>query len=601
MTTLLDFLALLGRATWEPVWIPILVWSLFALPFWGILERTDRFHPYAEYRLWQVLLGSLPFGIAATALLDGWLTTVPTMSRSEFSVVVLPHISTTAMGTSPAPSVQWIHAVGLVTLIAAVLGLVALGRLALDVVAAVRVRENTVDDTLPAPVRDTVNRLALSMSVARPVRTYITPDVHVPVTIGGRRPIVLLPPPLTDRPEALRMTLAHEFVHLRRYDDVAHLTERLITALFRVHPLVNRLATGIEEARECACDTAVLADEQTSTGAYARLLTSFADRSSPQRIGALSLSESPSSLTNRLHAMRSNVSRWLSTPVSLVASLLTIGFLVTFGIVACSDSVAPPSTNPSPTEPERSSATAQKKTSDEVFTVVEQQPDCGGVQTLADNLQYPELARKAGIEGRVFVQFIVDKSGSVIEPKVTKGVHEALNNAALAAVKDLECEPGTQRGEPVKVKMALPVTFRLPGDSASTSSEERTTSASKATGLNAIIHRYTRGKSRSQIVTLSRETRRNLHNGIYYPDLTRKAGIEDNVRIRFSVNGNGHATNLRVANNEYEDLGAAHEAHIAAAKQTIREVRFTPENPNAELDGKELGVQFQFQRPNSGP
>ncbi len=97
----------------------------------------------------------------------------------------------------------------------------------------------------------------------------------------------------------------------------------------------------------------------------------------------------------------------------------------------------------------------------EVFVVVEQQPDCGGVAALQKKVEYPEFAKKAGIEGRVFVQFVVNEQGKVTNAKVTRGVHKLLNQAALDAVKDLSCKPGKQRGEAVKVQMSLPVTFRL--------------------------------------------------------------------------------------------------------------------------------------------
>jgi TonB family protein len=108
--------------------------------------------------------------------------------------------------------------------------------------------------------------------------------------------------------------------------------------------------------------------------------------------------------------------------------------------------------------------------SDEVFVVVEEQPSCGGVQALAEHIQYPEEAREAGIEGRVFVQFVVDENGDVVDPKVTRGVQEALDEEALAAVKQLECTPGKQRGQPVRVRMALPVTFKMPEENTATTS-----------------------------------------------------------------------------------------------------------------------------------
>ena len=98
---------------------------------------------------------------------------------------------------------------------------------------------------------------------------------------------------------------------------------------------------------------------------------------------------------------------------------------------------------------------------DEIFVVVENQPDCGGVQALQEEVEYPSFAKKAGIEGRVFVQFVVNEEGNVNNPKVTRGVHKLLNKEAVRAVKTLKCEPGQQRGNPVKVQMSLPVTFKL--------------------------------------------------------------------------------------------------------------------------------------------
>jgi protein TonB len=113
-------------------------------------------------------------------------------------------------------------------------------------------------------------------------------------------------------------------------------------------------------------------------------------------------------------------------------------------------------TNQGPPAPEE-----EEEEEQEVFVVVEQQPDCGGVASLQKKVEYPEFAKKAGIEGRVFVQFIVDETGNVTQPKVTRGVHKLLNQAALDAVKELSCKPGKQRGKSVKVQMSLPVTFRL--------------------------------------------------------------------------------------------------------------------------------------------
>jgi protein TonB len=97
----------------------------------------------------------------------------------------------------------------------------------------------------------------------------------------------------------------------------------------------------------------------------------------------------------------------------------------------------------------------------EIFVAVEQSPDCGGLQSLRQKVQYPKFARQAGIEGRVIVKFVVNEEGDVTNPTIIRGAHKLLNEEALRAVQQLECTPGKQRGTPVKVQMTMPVVFRL--------------------------------------------------------------------------------------------------------------------------------------------
>ena len=102
-----------------------------------------------------------------------------------------------------------------------------------------------------------------------------------------------------------------------------------------------------------------------------------------------------------------------------------------------------------------------------VFDVVEQMPAFpGGQQELMNflmkNVKYPKEATDKGIEGRVIVQFVVDKDGSVVEPKVVKSVSPELDQEALRVVKKMpKWQPGKQNGEVVRVKYHIPVSFRL--------------------------------------------------------------------------------------------------------------------------------------------
>ena len=102
-----------------------------------------------------------------------------------------------------------------------------------------------------------------------------------------------------------------------------------------------------------------------------------------------------------------------------------------------------------------------------VFDVVEQMPWFpGGEQELMNflmkNMKYPKEATDKGIEGRVIVQFVVDKDGSVVEPKVVKSVSPELDQEALRVIKMMpKWQPGKQNGEVVRVKYHIPVSFRL--------------------------------------------------------------------------------------------------------------------------------------------
>lgn len=99
---------------------------------------------------------------------------------------------------------------------------------------------------------------------------------------------------------------------------------------------------------------------------------------------------------------------------------------------------------------------------EDFFTVVEEMPELiGGMEELQGKINYPDEARKAGIEGQVVVQFIVNEEGQVEDPEVVRGIGGGADEEALRVVQEAEFEPGMQRGEPVRVQYSLPIIFRL--------------------------------------------------------------------------------------------------------------------------------------------
>lgn len=106
---------------------------------------------------------------------------------------------------------------------------------------------------------------------------------------------------------------------------------------------------------------------------------------------------------------------------------------------------------PPPEEPE-----------EDFFVVVEKMPELiGGLAELQRGIKYPEMARKAGIEGRVFVQFIVNERGEVENPRVIRGIGGGCDEEALKAIQNARFIPGLQRGRPVRVQYNLPIVFQL--------------------------------------------------------------------------------------------------------------------------------------------
>ncbi|HKK44035.1 MAG TPA: energy transducer TonB [Balneolaceae bacterium] len=105
---------------------------------------------------------------------------------------------------------------------------------------------------------------------------------------------------------------------------------------------------------------------------------------------------------------------------------------------------------------------AKKQDEEDFFVAVEQMPELiGGLAKLQSSISYPEMARKAGIEGRVIVQFIVTETGKVENPKVIRGIGGGCDEEALKAVSKARFKPGRQRGNAVRVQYSLPVVFRL--------------------------------------------------------------------------------------------------------------------------------------------
>ncbi len=114
---------------------------------------------------------------------------------------------------------------------------------------------------------------------------------------------------------------------------------------------------------------------------------------------------------------------------------------------------------------------------EDAFKIVEEMPLFGDCKTkkcsdeklidyLYSNLDYPKEAMEAGIEGRVYIQFIVEKDGSVSNVHLARGIGGGLDEAALTVIKEMNkldkvFQAGKQRGQKVKVMYTIPISFKL--------------------------------------------------------------------------------------------------------------------------------------------
>jgi protein TonB len=108
-----------------------------------------------------------------------------------------------------------------------------------------------------------------------------------------------------------------------------------------------------------------------------------------------------------------------------------------------------------------------KEEVDEIFTIVEESAaPKGGMAAfykyVGDKMKYPPQARRMGIDGKVFVEFVINKDGSISDVKAVKGIGAGCDEEAVRVVQGAPAwTPGKQRGKPVKQRMVLPITFKL--------------------------------------------------------------------------------------------------------------------------------------------
>ncbi|MCF6352857.1 MAG: energy transducer TonB [Cyclobacteriaceae bacterium] len=213
-----------------------------------------------------------------------------------------------------------------------------------------------------------------------------------------------------------------------------------------------------------------------------------------------------------------------------------------------------------------------------VFTIVDNQPVFKGgmpafYKYVMNNLEYPTEAKLNNVEGKVFIEFIITKTGTVESARILKGIEKSCDKAALDIINNSpDWNPGSQKGVPVNVKMVLPVTFSLhPSANKNTLEIEQL----KGVSLENVdkMPEYKGG-----IPTFYTYVLANLE----YPQQARQDGIEGKVIVKFVVTKNGDIKDATVL----KGIGAG--CDKAALEIIINSKGWTP----GEHENKPVDVQM---------
>ncbi len=320
-----------------------------------------------------------------------------------------------------------------------------------------------------------LNRLVRKYGITpyKGTKLVLVEEDYVPFSIFN---LVFIPRRLHNMPE-MEKIVEHEKAHANQYHTLDLILLELFVVLQWYNPFVWLLRRSLKSLHEYLADRSVLSIGYNH-GEYRQLLL---DQTFGVRFATLS-NNFNQSLTKKRFIM---MSKRKTPAMSLVRMSLIFPLAMAVSIAFAfnyADHVLPKSPDMalsaeinSSTSPSEVLVTPQE---DPVFKTVEVMPKYPGgqealIKYMSTNVKYPENARKNGIQGTVFVSFIVKKDGTVSDARILRGVDEELDKEALRVVNEMpNWNPGKEKGKPVNVQFNLPVAFKLNGEKEKPSQQE---------------------------------------------------------------------------------------------------------------------------------
>lgn len=262
---------------------------------------------------------------------------------------------------------------------------------------------------------------------------------------------------LSDYKDHFDEILTHEMVHVRQRHSIDILLTETVRIFFWFHPVLPLYKKSFRELHEFLADR-----EIQNRDSYARFLVAYAF--GQPGFTLVNNFYSSSLLKQRIQMLYQSKSPKWKLALYGVTGLLALGLSVI--VAACSDKGESGTGEmlPATHDSETFAATGPDN---KIFTAVEHNPEYpGGIEEmfryLSANIKYPAAASKAGVSGRVFLQFVVGTNGSIKDIQIVKGIGFGCDEEAIRVVKNMPAwTPGRQGDKLVNVKYTLPINFEL--------------------------------------------------------------------------------------------------------------------------------------------
>ena len=269
--------------------------------------------------------------------------------------------------------------------------------------------------------------------------------------------------------ESRHTIVKHELIHASRYHSADKLLAELVQVMFWFNPIVYLIKRELTAVNEYAADYDMISEY--SPGYYRKILL----RQANLETYILSNAFNQSLTLKRLIMLQKEKFHKTAKKRFFGALILAVFFITPF---ACSDISQEEMAKKEPSKKsadkkevnavEHKSDSQQKSAEQEIFNVVEQMPEFpGGSDSLrsylAKNVKYPAEAREKVREGKVYVRFVITKTGQVGKVQLARGVSPSLNREAMHVIKNMpKWKPGKHNGDEVNVRYVVPINFSLP-------------------------------------------------------------------------------------------------------------------------------------------